>query len=237
MTKMQPDDPLNLMRLHVEALFTHDADGRLVRVNEPGGGPAPRFFLGRTPEGTLLRFRQDVSDDVRAELEAASRVEPLRADGEGAASAASRYAEILARSAPVQRAWTGPAYAFPSELPPARDVIPVTDANARMLQPLLAPWLPDVATCRPMLALAVGGEAVAVCCSVRRTAEAHEAGVETAPAHRGRSHAAPVVAAWARAVRELGCVPLYSTSWENSASRAVARKLGLHHFGSDLHVT
>jgi len=66
---------------------------------------------------------------------------------------------------------------------------------------------------------------------------AHEAGVETAPPYRGRGHAAQVVAAWARAVLELGRVPLYSTSWQNEASRAVARKLSLIRFGDDLHIT
>jgi mono/diheme cytochrome c family protein len=68
-------------------------------------------------------------------------------------------------------------------------------------------------------------------------AAAHEAGVETAASCRGRGYAAPVVAAWARAVRDVGRVPLYSTSWRNEASRAVARKLGLVCFGSDLHIT
>jgi hypothetical protein len=36
------------MRLHVEALFTCDAAGRFIAVNEPAGAVAPRFFLGRT---------------------------------------------------------------------------------------------------------------------------------------------------------------------------------------------
>jgi hypothetical protein len=64
----------------------------------------------------------------------------------------------------------------------------------------------------------------------------HEAGVETAAASR-RGHAPAVVAAWAAAVRALGAEPLYSTSWQNSASRAVARKLGLVPCGRDLHIT
>lgn len=64
-----------------------------------------------------------------------------------------------------------------------------------------------------------------------------EAGVETARPYRGRGYAARVVAAWAREVRDMGRVPLYSTSWKNEASRAVARKLALICFGNDLHIT
>ncbi len=76
------------MDLHVEALFTHDADGSLVRVNEPDGAPAPRFFRGRTGDGLVRRHRRDVAD---------------------AAASAARYAAILARSAPVRHTGAGPA--------------------------------------------------------------------------------------------------------------------------------
>lgn len=43
------------MRLHAETLFTHDENGDLVSINEPGGGAAPRFFIGVTREGTIRR--------------------------------------------------------------------------------------------------------------------------------------------------------------------------------------
>jgi hypothetical protein len=226
-----------LMRLHVEALFTHDAEGRLVRVNEPDGAPAPRFFLGRTAEGGVRRFRHDVGDDLRRELEAASEDDALPGNVLDSPTSASPYEDILARSAPVQRTWAGPAFCFPKGLPASIGTVPITEGNAQLLRPLLEAWIPDVGLCQPMFALAVDGHAAAVCASVRRTSMAHEAGVETAPPYRGRGYAAQVVTAWARAVREMGRVPLYSTSWQNEASRAVARKLGLIRFGSDLHIT
>lgn len=223
------------MRFHVEALFTHDETGCLVRVNEPDGAPAPRFFLGRTVDGSVLRFRHDVDHDVRRELQAASEDDLLRGQVVDSPTSAARYEEILARFAPVQRTWVGPAFCFPHELPTTTGTILVTEANAKLLQPLLQAWIPDVRLCQPMVALTVNGQAVALCSSVRRTT-AHEAGVETVSAYRGRGYAPRVVTAWARAVRDMGHVPLYSTSWQNDASRAVACKLGLIRFGNDLHI-
>jgi hypothetical protein len=79
-----------------------------------------------------------------------------------------------------------------------------------------------------------GGRAVSVCCSVRVSDRAHEAGVETHAGFRGRGHAGAAVTVWADLVRKLDRIPFYSTSWKNDASRAVARKLGLDQFGSDL---
>lgn len=224
-----------LMRLHVEALFTHDANGDLRAVNEPGGAPVPRVFVGRTADGTEWRVRHDVDEATRAALAAACALEAAGTDP----TDARRYETILARTAPVARTWTGPAFAFPSALAasPDDDVVVATDADAALLQPLLAAWIPDIAGCHPMCLALADGRAVAVCASVRRTARAHEGGVETAAAHRGRGHAARAVLAWARAVRALGCEPLYSTAWDNAGSRALARRLGLRQFGSDLHVT
>jgi hypothetical protein len=227
--------PLELMRLHIDALFTHDAAGRLLRVNVPGGGEAPRFFLGRTAEGLVTRFRHDVDAETTRALDAAANNDTLRALD--SPLNASPYEAILTRAGEVTKPWVGPAFCFPNQLSQPADTVLVTDANAHLLTPLLAPWIPDTRTGQPLFAVVVDGHAASVCCTVRRTADAHEAGVETVPAFRGRGFAARVVASWAHAVRLEGQVPLYSTSWKNDASRAVARKLGLIQFGNDLHIT
>src|SRR5918999_2322035 len=148
----------DLMAFHVEALFTHDANGRLVSVNEPNGAPAPRFFIGRTIDGPLRRFRHDVSDDVRVELEAASD-DDARRDALDSPIDPSRYEAILARSASVEKTWIGPAFAFPEKLPPSRDTILVSTDNARLLEPHLQAWVPDVPLCQPMVVLRVDGHA------------------------------------------------------------------------------
>jgi RimJ/RimL family protein N-acetyltransferase len=226
-----------LMRLHIEALFAHDAEGRVVRVNEPDGAPAPRFFLGRTVDGPLWRVRHDVDDDLRRELEAAVEADALVERPLDVPVSSSRYETILARVAPVQKTWAGPAFCFPPTLSAPIGTCLVTEENAQILHPHLQEWIPDARLCQPMVALALDGQALAVCGSVRRSNMAHEAGVETALGYRGRGYAPRVVTAWARAVRDMDRVPLYSTSWQNEASRAVARTLALIQFGSDLHIT
>ena len=230
-------DDRRLMRAHIAALFTHDDRGRMTYVNEPSGQRAPRFFLGRTLQGVEWRVRDDVDDpqllqDLRAAVERNAAPAELALQPE----LSSPFEEILSRAAPIERIDAGPAFVFPERLPPSTRAVLVTGANAEVLQPYLAPWIPDITQSEPLFAMLHEGAAVAVCASVRRTPAAHEAGVETVPEFRGRGFAGDVVAAWARAVHDLGVVPMYSTSWSNGASRAVARKLRLRLFGSDLHL-
>ena len=89
---------------------------------------------------------------------------------------------------------------------------------------------------QPFLVIIEENKAVSVCRSVRITSQAHEAGVETLPGFRGKGYAADVVAEWASFVRSRGALPLYSTSWDNIASQAVARKLQLVSYGEDFHI-
>lgn len=243
-----------LMELRVEALYTHDEAGRLVRVREHNGAPAPRFFLGRTAGGVVCRCRHDVEDALCRALGAAVTEDPVdfaaEVASDGRAADPARYVDLLVRAAPVAAVWGGPAFYFPTEIPdlatvtgdrppwgpPWGAVALVTEVNVDVLRPLLPAWVPDVHRSPPLMALVVDGQAVAVCGSVRITARVHEAGVDTAAPFRGRGYAPRVVAAWARAVRALDAEPVYSTSWQNAASRAVARKLGLVLYGTDTNI-
>lgn len=223
-----------LMRAHIDALFTHDADERLLRVNVPDGADAPRFFLGSTRHGNEWRVRHDVSNDLVDALRAAGlderRDELMPYD-------VSKYERVLGEFGAVNRTWVGPAFRFPAELPMPTQTVLLTEDNADLLEPHLVGWRPDISIGAPLFARVVDGKAVAVCGSVRITAVACEAGVETVPEYRGQGHATHAVIAWANAVRAMGVLPLYSTSWQNTASRAVARKLGLVIYGTDLHIT
>lgn len=232
-------NPKVLMRLHVGALFTQDAGDRLLATNEPNGGIAPKFFLGRTDEGSLCWLRRDVDLALAADLEALCGAEPTGLDVEPVPVRDAPFIERLSRAAPVARIWTGPAFVVPTNLSTSSSSagVHVTPDSAAVLSPYLEAWRKDVETHAPMVAVLVGQHAVSVCASVRFTTHAHEAGVETHPEFRARGYAAQAVAAWASAVRDRGCVPLYSTSWRNVASRRLAMRLGLVQFGSDLHVT
>ena len=225
--------------LRLRALYLHDDRGRIVTRNALDRGRAPRFFLGRTSGGNRWRFRDDLPDELVAGIEALCEAEPFAADLREPPLHAARYHALLAEEAPIGETWAGPAYRFPATLPPAAgDTVRLTVENAALLRGGdLEPWLEDIGRSEPLLAVVREGRAVSVCGSVRITPEAHEAGVETSTDSRGNGFAATVVAAWARAVRELGAEPLYSTSWENTASQAVARKLGLIPCASDYWLT
>ena len=238
-----PISDRDLMQIQVSALFRHDDRNRLLAVNEPGDPrpddpPPPRLFLGRTRDGQIWRFRHDLPEPLVAELEAILATEPVGTDLSRPPRCLGALQAALARDEPLTGIWSGPAWRFPDEIPaPEHEVIPVTTENddlVRLLAPVLAadelPWR------QPCLAIVADGRLASLCFSSRNTPLAAEAGVDTREEFRGRGYAPAVVAAWARAVREEGRIPLYSTSWDNLASRSVAHKLGLVLYGADLSI-
>ena len=229
-----------LMELQAEALFTFDEEGRMLRINEPDGGPAPRFFLGRTKAGHVWRFRHDLSRELARVLEDLARSEPSSGALAEYPIGYERILATLGLDAGGEGTFCGPAFYFPGPLEWPANAVMITRENAALVGRLFS-WLPehadrDPGARGPLTVVVADGAAVSVCFCSRLTARAAEAGVETLEAYRGRGYAGAAVAAWATAVRHSGRTPLYSTSWDNLASRAVARKLGLAMYGVDLSV-
>jgi RimJ/RimL family protein N-acetyltransferase len=131
----------------------------------------------------------------------------------------------------------GSAYQFMQFFEPSRPMLTITETDAEMLQGGFEGLRAELHDWQPFLAIVEERKVVSVCRSVRITSQAHEAGVETLSGFRGKGYATEVVAAWASLVKSMGAIPLYSTSWENIASQAVAKKLELVPYGEDCHIT
>lgn len=228
-----------LMKIQVEALFTQDENGHLQRINEPTGvvEPAPRFFFGHTNEGSICRFRQDLPDNVVAQLKEVAAAEPMPVNSQKIPRNRRQFEDILQSHAPIERVWIGPAYRFPEDITPPTHVVRLCRENVGLLKGAFAEMASELNSSHPYLAIIEDSQAVSICQSVRLSSHAHEAGVDTLVGYRRRGYATSVVAAWALAVRALNRIPLYSTSWGNLASQGVARRLGLVQYGVDYHVT
>ena len=233
---MTPSD-LELAQMQADALFVHDARGRLLRVNEPDPtDPAPRFFLARTAAGNLWRTRFDLPADLAAALERLAADEPVVSNLREPARHMAEYTALLAQHAPLSDTNAGPAYYLP-ELDPPTNTVTITPANAALLAAHYPYTRSRHAELAPVVVCVADGVAVAVCCSARITAQVAEAGVYTVESYRGRGYAAETVRGWAAAIRAMGRLPLYSTAWENTTSQAIARKLKAVQYATDFSIT
>lgn len=207
--------------LHLHTLFLLDNAGRILGTREPDPEPGPRFALIRGRTSCAWAVRADVPQGIAEELDGLARAAPPVADFRDAPVHAERYRSLVGGEV-----YAGPAFSFPKTVEQPDDTVNVNTLPllARHFSGWTAAELPGRS---PIAAAMVNGHAVSVCFCARRSETAAEAGLETAEAFRGQGFGAQVTAAWALAVRASGRVPLYSTSWENEASLAVARKLGL----------
>lgn len=228
---------LEFLEQQAQTLFLQDDAKRLLYVNEPDKPEAPRFFLGRTKQGNVCRFRYDLPEPLIEHLEALVALEPIPRALHEEPTYFTAFRDVLHEHSAVRRVWTGPAYRFSGVVRWPPGVVRITDANADLLDEGFADWRADLATCQPCVVVVRENRAVSICCSARTSPFAAEAGLETLAAFRRRGYAAAAVAGWAAAVCETGRTPLYSTSWDNLASQGVADKLGLMMYGTDLHIT
>jgi len=222
------------MAIQAATLFRFDERGRIVGSNEPNGTFAPRLFLGRTKDGHVARFGATVPDSLVQRLEEIIDREPSVADLSPEPVSMDELREVLSQHAPVSREAGGPAYRFPESIAIPGNVVQLTDANCDFVRDAFTWLYDDLPGWAPGIAVVADGVAVSVCYSSRNGVDAAEAGVDTLPDYRGRGYAPAVTAAWGSAIRASGRIPLYSTGWDNLASQAVARRLGLIMYGVDM---
>ena len=213
--------------LQLETLFVLDEAGRILSTREPHASPGPAFSLIRDAKSCAWGVNSRVASELADHLNALAREEPpLSAHFEAPRHAAS-YVRLLGG-----KVGSGPVFTFPTTLPASAGVVEVTALS--MLQAHFRGWTAEELPERsPIIASVIDGQAVSVCFCARRSHVAAEAGVETAAAFRGRGLGPNVTAAWARMIRESGRLPLYSTSWKNGPSRALAKTLRLFACGVD----
>lgn len=213
-------------------------------TREPLGTRGPLFELIRGATESAFAVRSDVPEALAARIGALVQDEPLGTELEPPRHAA----EYRALLTPFSRTeWPGSrlqqnlglAFEFPEmeEETRALDSTQIVEIHdeARLMRHFTG-WIPGELAAGRTPAFAIldeEGHALSVCFCARRSEEAAEAGLETAQAYRRQGYGARVTAAWARAVRKSGRIPLYSSLAENSASRAVAAKLKLRHYATD----
>jgi RimJ/RimL family protein N-acetyltransferase len=239
---MQPlahSSNLQLLTLQVNTLFLIDPQQRLLAINEPGQPAAPRFFLGRSAGGNLWRFRSDLPAEMIAQLDQLCQREPHSLHVAHPPGHEHDIRAELARHAPIQNEYRGPAYILPPLAVSSPQLVLLSRSHAPLVQetfPWLVDWLATPAN-GPVAAVVDQERAVSVCFCSRITPLAAEAGLETVPAYRGKGYAPRAVSGWAAAIQRSGRLALYSTSWDNHASQRVASKLGARLYGEDWSIT
>lgn len=206
--------------------------GRIVSTREPNPRPGPRFVLVRSSNSCVWGVRADVPDEVASKIDGLAREEPPVADLRDAPLHAERYRSIVENATAPVRVEAGPAFDFPDSLVQSEGIVVIEDE--RLLDHNFRGWVSGEikAGSGPVMAIVKNGHPVSICFSARSSEVAAEAGVETTESFRGKGFAPLVTAAWAIAIRKSGKRPLYSTSWTNHASLAVAGKLNLVAYAS-----
>ena len=225
-----------LAALHLEVLYVW-VDGRIAGTR--GGGPSPPLLhLLRTSAGNHWALHEH--ERSNGPLADALAAEPVVTVGELELRPPTRVPVALReRGGEQSREYRGPAFVCPSR-PAARAGPMLIERVADVPPGLRGPlgWISEL-TERELPAAVVieDGVVLSVCHCARSVDEAAEAGVDTVDTARRQGLGRAVVATWAAAMIDRDRRPLYSTTWDNDASRALATSLGFEMYGEDYHVS
>ncbi len=210
-----------LVRLQLELECIGVAAGQtLVRIAGPDPDTIARFYIVRSIDGYYSFLRSDLPASLRKSL-AALVIGEAFGDQE-------LVLPLLAPHAPCNNISHFITYVFPDSLSDGDhpNAVRLTDAHWRLLRK----YDPKIDLQRhTAFALIADDQIVSTCESSRENARAGEAWVRTIPRFRNRGYARQVTAAWAHYLKQQGKVPFYSHRPNNTASRALAKSLGLIH--------
>ncbi len=224
----QDMDESALIERHVDVLFGRDRRDRLVATNEPEPEAAPRVFVARGRLVARIWLRADVPAAMATKCESAAAMLPRWNGLEPDARVFEPLRLALAGWGEPSAEHGGPALRFGVRVDPPRDSVVLIDASNEDVLDARFPYTRTVLGARsPVVAVVRDGSAVSACYAARSRPDGCEAGVDTVDAWRGRGFGGLVVAAWRAAVEDAGRIALYSTSWDNTASRGLAARLGL----------
>lgn len=216
------------MKHHVNVLFKNDDENRMTVVNEPPYEIAPRIFIGGTKSGNVVRYSNKLETNLIKKLKRGVNADFAIDLGE--------VISILNTDQQISNFWTGPAFVFPNMNSTTTKAIRITDFNKGCLKRNFPYIFKELKYKQPCFAIVENEAAVSVCCSARQTNKAAEATLATCKKYRGKAYAVDVSNAWAAEIQSQERIALYSISWDNLASQAVARKLNLIQYGTDIHI-
>jgi RimJ/RimL family protein N-acetyltransferase len=231
-----------LLAARMASAYVQSRDGRLLRVNDPDAGSAPRLVLSIGAEGAVVRLRHDVDAAMAARIAALAADEPPVCAPEQLPRFAERYRDLLAappltahsfeqiHALPHGTHWDGAAVI--AQGTPEGDALWARWTRDGLPSGFVAMGFTDLTHFwPPWCAAMVGDEIGSIAFAARLGERAADIGVATVPAYRGRGLAAAVTAAWsaqsALRDREL----FYSTHRDNLASQRVIAKLELAFVG------
>ena len=205
---------------HLETLFVLDGR-RIVSTREPHPSQGPEFVLIRRADSCAWAMGSALGNEQAREVSRLALDEEPTSDFRRPPKHIQEYLNIVGGEFD-----SGPAFEFPACIPRLEAAVQIEDVER--LQGSFNGWTADELPERsPIMAVVEDGVPKSICFCARVSDLSAEAGVETAIVFRGRGYAGLVTAAWASAIRASGRTPIYSTSWSNTPSLAVAQKLGL----------
>ncbi|WP_256941190.1 GNAT family N-acetyltransferase [Bacillus sp. EAC] len=220
---------LELIKLHATVLFMNDDMGRITFINEQPFDVAPKFYLGCTKRGNIVKYSNSLGEEFINKIERVFNTEQSIPIAE--------IINILSKDQPITNIWFGPAYVFPDVKDRKSKAIKITNENKEFLLPHFPYTFKELEEKSPCYAIIENNQAVSICCSARQTEKAAEASLYTLEDFRGKEYGIEVTNAWAIEIQNQNRIALYSTSFDNFSSQSIAKKLKLIQFGTDIHIS